>query len=135
MNDLYADCALFRDMIARSDRSRLMVSFQHFPRGACDDASLLLARFLRERDHGTFQRMSGKRGDDTHVWLEQGDWVSDITGDQFGDFPYGHAHVGKDRSWHQPFSGEDTGPADYRHLDGPIVVDLNKTYSCLSDGH
>ncbi|KQV15006.1 hypothetical protein ASC97_31425 [Rhizobium sp. Root1203] len=51
--------------------------------GACDDASLLLARFLKENGHGMFQRMSGKRGDDTHVWLEQGGFVIDITGDQF----------------------------------------------------
>jgi len=42
--------------------------------------------------------MSGKRGEETHVWLEQGDCVIDITGDQFGDYPHGPAYVGKDRS-------------------------------------
>lgn len=135
MDELIADCKLFREMIGRADRSRLMVSFRYFPRGACDDTSLLLARFLRERGYGTCQRMSGKRGDESHVWLEQGDYVIDITGDQFGDCPHGSAYVGKDRSWHHAFSGEDTGVADYRHLDGYLVAELNRTFACLLESH
>ncbi|MGO7847571.1 hypothetical protein ACC671_10825 [Rhizobium ruizarguesonis] len=132
MADLIDDCERFREMIVRSDRSRLMISFQYFPRGSCDDASLLLARFLGEMGHGTFQRMAGQRGSDTHVWLEQGDYVIDITGDQFADCPHPAVYVGRDRSWHADFAGTDSGEANYRLMDGRTVGDLDMTYAQLA---
>lgn len=75
--------------------------------------------------------MCGKRGQDTHVWLEQGDYVIDITGDQFADYPHGPVYVGRDRLWFTSFAGVDSGKADYRHIGGSIEAELNASYAFL----
>ncbi len=109
----------------------LSAGFCCFPRGACDDASLLLARYLGEQGHGTFQRISGKAGDQTHVWLERDDWIIDITGDQFTDWPHGKVYVGQDRSWFERFGGVETGVADYTAVEGSNGAELARSYQMI----
>ena len=129
MGDLVTDCTRFREAILASDRSRLIVSLRDFPRGSCDDTSLLLARYLRARGHGDFRSISGRRGYETHVWLKQGKLVIDLTGNQFCDWPHGLVYVGEECGWFASFSGVDGGPAYYSQFGGSLEGELDVSYA------
>lgn len=65
------------------------VVFRRFPNGCCDDASILLARYLHDHDvmvkraYGVFCS-GGFQETRSHVWLlADGGTIIDITGDQF----------------------------------------------------
>lgn len=68
--------------------------FLEFPRGCCDDACDLLARYLRENGvetecaYGTYWAENGIDRQ-SHAWLRlitNPDYIIDITGDQFKNF-------------------------------------------------
>lgn len=77
-----------------------------FPYGACDDASLLLAKYLGECGLGTWTYCCGTRYRDgesrSHAWIEQDELIVDITADQFGESP-DPVVVTHDREWHDQF--------------------------------
>lgn len=129
MDDLVTDCTRFREAILAADRSRLIVSLRDFPCGSCDDTSLLLARYLKERGHGDFRSISGRRGQETHVWLKQGKLVIDLTGSQFDDWPHELVYIGEECSWFASFFGVDGGSANYRQFGGSVEVELDASYA------
>jgi hypothetical protein len=73
--------------------------------------------------------MAGKRGDHSHVWLQQGNVILDITADQFPDFPHGPVYVGSDGDWHAAFAGKDAGAADYSKYGDYIEAMLSASYN------
>lgn len=69
-----------------------------FPRGCCDDSSLLLAAFLTDNGHPGALRVHGENGGSkgelgTHVWLNLGGVLIDITGSQFNEDGYSQPDV------------------------------------------
>lgn len=82
--------------------------FRGFPRDQCWNASHWLADFLHLHC-GVPAAMicvcvNGLRQDGSHAWLRIGDWIVDITPDQFAD---GMAvdYVTSDDVWHKTFNG------------------------------
>ena len=68
------------------------LSFTEFPKGCCDDASLLLAAYFSDNSVTGAKRILGlKDGDqsiETHVWLKIDNILVDITADQFNENGY-----------------------------------------------
>ncbi|MBK0379329.1 hypothetical protein [Mucilaginibacter segetis] len=66
------------------------VGFYDFPRGACMDASILLGILLGRQGFGDFDLVSASYDRErffTHAWLENQNYLIDITVEQFSDWP------------------------------------------------
>ncbi|MFL9517549.1 hypothetical protein ACKENX_15300 [Acinetobacter baumannii] len=60
---------------------------QHFPFDCCDIASGLLFRVLRNEGYTGFNLIRGTDAEDfCHVWLENDNYVIDLTAHQFNNF-------------------------------------------------
>lgn len=76
-----------------------------FPRGACGDASLILGQVLDDAGIEGFEYVCGNKykGDgewySSHGWLANGEWIVDITADQFPDV-HEPVIVSCDSEWH-----------------------------------
>ncbi len=127
----------FRAAFERCDPNRLPDTLKQFPYGACGDAVLLLARFLREQGIETpFTYVPGQRGASpdlqSHIWLEAEGVVVDITADQFPEVAE-PVIVAGNSAWHETFT-KDTDmlhAADYRIDDQPTVARLNGAYRAV----
>lgn len=114
--------AAFRVAIERCDRRVLGVAFEYFPRGACGDASLILAEHLRRHGAGDVRYASGVRwrGEDrrSHAWLRVDGYIVDITADQFEEID-DPVIVTTDPAWHATFLEDEHKPStgDYRTWD------------------
>lgn len=94
--------------IVRTIIEQVSVTMYHplgrFPHGWCDDTSRVLAILLREQGEVGFERVCGtRRGSETatHVWLQRGELVVDITADQFDDEVSAPVIVSADARWHR----------------------------------
>ncbi len=78
---------------------------KRFPNGCCDVASEMLGKFVFDKFSLKPMYISAKgfEGDETrsHAWIELGELVIDITGDQFGEPA---VQVTRDRSWHDQWT-------------------------------
>jgi hypothetical protein len=93
------------------------VTFDGFPRGYCQGASKLLAKYLVEIEgicpvEGVANGTRHLPSDDpdwpieqSHFWLEQSCFIVDITADQFDDCAE-PVIVTTDCSWHAQFQGQ-----------------------------
>lgn len=74
-----------------------------FPGGACGDTSLLLGQVLHDAGIDGFEYICGNRrgpgGSSSHAWLSNGEWIVDITADQFPDVAE-QVIVSRDSLWH-----------------------------------
>jgi hypothetical protein len=82
LNKIRQLATAFRAGIENCDPAKMILTMRQFPRGSCGDASLLLARYLRENGAGEFQYVLGERGEGnhwtSHAWLEQAEVIVDI---------------------------------------------------------
>jgi hypothetical protein len=92
----------FRSALTTWAPTTLPIGLQAFPRGACGDASLLLARYIEETVGDMPEYVSGKDGNQSHGWLELNGIIIDITADQFDDVN-DPVVVTTNLSWHQRF--------------------------------
>lgn len=76
-----------------------LMYMMRFPSNCCDHASKFLFLWLFDLGHRNFTWVTAKVGDASHVWLELGGIIIDITADQF---PGVTTKVVVDRSskWH-----------------------------------
>ncbi|HOI73148.1 MAG TPA: hypothetical protein PLO63_03275 [Syntrophales bacterium] len=119
---------IFRRAILACDSSSLCTTLQTFPRGACGDASYLLARFLSEQGCGEFEYVLGRNDHyGSHVWLEKSNIIIDITFDQF-DENKGSSMVTTDGRFYSQFQIEDRHIADYEIYDHVTILNLTNTY-------
>jgi len=111
-------------------QSRLPITLQGFPSGACGDAALLLAKFLEQHGEGAFDYMLGVRAGWSHAWLQRGALIVDITADQFDDMaePVVVAEVS---DWHALFDGASQGLADFTGWDAHTRMEFTATYACV----
>lgn len=85
---------------------------RNFPMQSCDVASLLLAYYLRDLGFTDIERICGLRNGETHVWLESGGCIIDITADQFPEIGAPITVVeAKEQSWHSLFVVQSRVPA------------------------
>lgn len=66
---------------------RSELPWANFPRGACGDVSLILGQLLDDEGIKGFQYICGNKYEpfSSHGWLQHGEWIVDITADQFDD--------------------------------------------------
>jgi len=124
---LRTHCGRFRSAMEHADKHCLPISLQDFPRGACGDATLLLAKYLEEHGFGSFNYMLGSRNGHSHAWLQQGDLIVDITADQFPDVA-DPVIVTRQSDWHNKFQGEAQHVADYEVYDERTRAILGGAY-------
>ncbi len=85
------------------NKDDLFITLQNFPKGSCGDASLLLNHSLQERGITDFTYYSGvNQSGQSHAWLKHGEWILDITADQFGKYP--EVWLTKSDEWHSQFN-------------------------------
>ena len=119
IEDLKRHAQLFRAAIKKCDRTKLPVSLQEFPCGACGDATLLLGTYLIENGYESFDYMEEHMGFMaegnwfSHAWLQGERLVVDITADQFPGIVQ-TVIVGENSDWHRSLNGKTQRVADYR---------------------
>ena len=123
--------ALFRNAVEST--TNLPVPLDQFPKGDCGETSLLLAQWLWE--HGVESHYyCGRRADGaTHAWLEVGDIIVDITGDQFEEFQH-PVYVGPVTSFHMMFStrqAEQDMKNGFHCYDAASVARLSNEYKMI----
>lgn len=124
----------FRAGIERCDRFELPYVLDAFPAGSCGVASLLLGSYLHDEGFGRFAYVIGEHQDasgwHSHVWMQQGDVVVDITADQFSDKDE-RVIVTRDSAWHASLRHDSDGVADFRLFDQETEQDLRPTYDVI----
>jgi len=130
-NKLIQLATSFRTAIMESDPKVLIITLRNFPRGACGDATLLLAKYLEENKCNHFEYICGKKEHQTHAWLERDGLIIDITADQFNN-QNSPVIVSKDHTWHLQFEVESRRIADFVALyDQHTVSSLSKSYKAI----
>lgn len=125
---LFLLAARFRMAILRRlPSSSSLATLTDFPRGACADASLLLAKYLQVNRCGLAHLVLGHRQGLRHAWLQLHDFVIDITADQFDD-QGAPVIVEVDSPWHASFNGDIHNVADFCLYDRDTVVRLTGAY-------
>ncbi len=126
---------MFRDAIERTDRSRLGVTFDSFPRGSCGDTALLLGHFLKQHGFSDVTYLFGERGEvnvdwTSHAWLRVEGYVVDITADQFPEVT-ARVIVARDSNWHRGFEIENEHEGDFSIYDAATVAALGQIYAAI----
>ena len=122
----------FRLAILRSTPSTCrLATVQDFPRGACRDASLLLAKYLQVNNCGSSFFVLGERQGQDHAWLQLQEFIIDITADQFADQDAA-VIVSSDSSWHSSFNGKIHNVADFCLYDSHSAFQLTRAYKAIA---
>jgi hypothetical protein len=138
MNDPFQEIVInlasqFRLAILRSRPStKQLGTLQDFPRGACGDASLLLAKYLQVNNCGKSFYVLGERHGQHHAWLQLEEFVVDITADQFNDQDAG-VIVTTESSWHDSFNGKIYNVADFCLYDRNSAFLLTRAYQEITN--
>lgn len=122
----------FRLAIVRSIPSTSpLATLQDFPRGACRDAALLLAKYLQVNNCGTPFYVLGERRGQDHAWLQLQEFIIDITADQFED-QEAAVIVSSDSAWHSSFNGKIHNVADFCLYDPHSAFQLTRAYQAIT---
>ena len=121
----------FRAAIEACDLRRLPITFQEFPRGSCGDATLVLAKYLKENEQEGFVYVCGMRDGHSHAWLERNGLIVDITGDQFPDND-DPVCVSRGSAWHAQFEIDREDPSDIDLYDDFTRFNLGAAYDRIS---
>lgn len=129
---LFEHASRFRLAIVRSDPATSRLStLRDFPRGACRDASLLLAKYLQVKNCGRSLYVLGERHGHGHAWLQLQEFIIDITADQFEDQEAG-VIVSTESSWHSSFNGKIHNVADFCLYDHRSAFELTRAYEAIT---
>jgi hypothetical protein len=129
---LFSFASRFRLAILRSNPSTSsLATLRDFPRGACGDASLLLAKYLQVNRCGQSLYVLGRRRGHVHAWLQLEQFTIDITADQFDDQDAG-VIVAPDSPWHASFYGKIHNVADFCLYDPDTVFQLTRAYEAIT---
>jgi len=131
-DEIYQHATLFRNAIEKTDPSKLPISFRNFPKGSCGDVVPLLGRFLKNQGFGSFDYISGSRGQNSdwhsHAWLQQDQLIVDITADQFREINESVIVTYKS-TWHKTFVTRVLHKADYEIYDDQTFANLELVYN------
>jgi hypothetical protein len=119
------------ERIALEQPDKLSISFAHFPRGSCGDATIMLMEYLAAaRGAHELTYVSGRRSRPdfySHAWCEVDGFFVDITGDQFGRDPTVVREANADRwfdQWGERRRVERTSPG-YMDFARPSLFGLH----------
>ena len=130
INELAYRASLFRAAIVaivQHNPKALGIGFEEFPRGACGDSALLLAKYLENNSCGQFDYVCGYRGRKSHAWLTRSELIIDITADQFEDQNC-PVIVTTDHTWHLQFKVKSRDVADIERYDEKTRHELNRIH-------
>lgn len=114
-------------------RLRHLPSLADFPLGACGDASLVLAWYLRQ--HGLTELIAYVCSNEipSHAWLEVEGWLVDITADQFSS---GHPPIwvlpAAQSKFHQEYHPVKHRNADFDKQDAQTQSSISQALACLN---
>ncbi len=128
INELHKLAVIFRRAIIQCEPTKLYITLQNFPRGACGDAALLLAKYLENNGYGQFDYVLGNRDGHRHAWIQQKDLIIDITADQFEDQDCS-VIVSYNHMWHSSFLGKIQHVADLETYDSSTKINLIDSYN------
>lgn len=105
-----------------------------FPRGACGDTALVLGQVLHDAGITGFEYICGKKYKEdgaclSHAWLKNGDWIVDITADQFPDID-APVIVTRNSEWHNQWEHDRPTPSTLEAY-GSHVLQLWQLLSIL----
>lgn len=108
--------------------------WQHFPRGACGDTALILGQVLHEAGITGFEYICGNKYNEngacsSHAWLRNGEWIVDITADQFADIDV-PVTVTRNSEWHDQWEQDRPTPSTLQAY-GTQVPQLWRLFSIL----
>lgn len=121
----------FRAAIEACDLKRLPIAFHEFPRGSCGDATLLLAKYLKDNGQVGFVYVCGIRDGHSHAWLEREGLIVDITGDQFPD-NNDPVCVSRRSAWHAGFEIDLERQSDIDLYDDFTLYNMGTVYKRIS---
>lgn len=121
----------FRAAIEACDLKSLPNTFHGFPRGSCGDATLVLAKYLKDNGQEGFVYVCGMREGHSHARLQRGNLVVDITGDQFPDND-DRVCVSRASAWHAQFEVDHEDPSDIDVYDDFTRFNLCAAYDRIS---
>ena len=84
------------------------IHFGNFPNGACGNTCSFLAQWLFFKGVSDVRYIYGQRDGRSHAWLEVGDYIVDITSDQFSD-GVGPVYINTSREFHNKFGEQREG--------------------------
>lgn len=129
---------------AMKDRCINLVTFRRFPHGSCDDACILLARYLAENGIRTTEvvgtyRQGALEERQSHAWLvDDVGFVVDITGDQFKNDPVFldydvEVYCGPIDAFHRLFEIDEhlEGVGDFEQYGEPARSNLTEAYEVI----
>lgn len=122
----------FRVLMDQCEAKRLPISLSAFPVGACEDASLLLAEYLRERGYQETECVIGHRGATSHAWLETFGVRIDITVDQFDDEDRPRTFVTETHPWYSQWIEVERYAANWRVYDDYTQHTLLRAYRLIT---
>lgn len=117
------ECLLFREAVEKNKDCIGIEWFKDFPRGCCQDVSLILALYLHKKGFGIAEVVSGWRGNKSHAWLELDDMIIDITADQFDDVNE-RVLVTTNSKFHEEFKEDKTRALYNQMLTGANFFDV-----------
>jgi hypothetical protein len=108
--------------------------WSRFPCGACGDTALVLGQVLDDEGIQGFKYVCGNKykGDgrpSSHAWLQSGEWIVDITADQFPDV-HESVIVTHKSEWHELWEWQRPEPGTLREY-GSQVPQLWRLLSIL----
>lgn len=125
-----------RKVIENCPKVKRDVGLQNFPRGACGHASAILGQYLNDFMGIEFDYMAGQLKDkgnlQSHAWLQNKEFIVDITADQFEDIDI-KVWVTSQSKWHQKLAGKKLYAATFEYYDKGAMVPLNPFYQELKE--
>ena len=124
----------FRSAILKCNRTSQLTTFHEFPKGFCGDASILLSRYLKDMQQGTFINVSGEFNNNenfqSHAWLQKKNIIVDITADQFNEVNC-PIIVTTDDTWYKQFNHLEKWGAIIENFKGPAKTNLLSSYKII----
>jgi hypothetical protein len=121
----------FRAAIEACELKTLPITFHEFPRGSCGDATLILAKYLKDNGQEGFVYVCGVRDGHSHAWLQRDGLIVDITGDQFPDNEK-RVCVVRGSVWHAQFEIDREDLSDIDLYDDFTRFNLGAAYKRIS---
>ena len=143
-DELLTEVKIFRSALQDLVRSGFFFQIsinKRFPSGCCDDASALLATYLKEKGFPGALRISGAGGGYrgelcSHIWLRLEQFQIDITGSQFEEYNQPEILIAEQDDFLDTFElADDPEIADFREkfADDPLFRGyFSQAYEALS---
>ena len=120
-----------RKVIENVPLKERVVGLQHFPNGSCGDASAILGQYLADSLNIDFDYCCGFLDEGanrvSHAWLQNDDFIIDITADQFADIDI-KIWVTLKSKWHVKWFGKKQSKATFEFYDKGALMPLEPFY-------